>query len=50
MFLISMHGALWIIQPETIIVANIWSKKHPVARKEYKVIEHAGITWMKSIV
>ena len=27
-----LHEALSIIQPETIVVANIWSKKHPVAR------------------
>ena len=40
--------ALSNIQPETIVVANIRSKKHPVARKEYKVIECAGIMQMKS--
>ena len=34
---------LSFIQPETIIVVNIRSKKHPVSRKECKVIECAGI-------
>ena len=48
MFLIH-QGALSIIQPETIIVVNIRSKKHPVSRKECKVIEFAGIPvkWMR---
>ena len=44
-----LDGAQSNIQPETIIVANIRSKKHPVARKEYKVIERAGLTWMKGL-
>ena len=42
-------GVLSIIQPETIIVVNIRSKKHLVSRKECKVIECAGIPvkWMR---
>ena len=48
MFLISMEHYRLFSHKLLLWLIIIRSKKHPVARKEYKVIEHAGITRMKS--